>query len=140
MDKNRSELFGQFTYDDSLTYEELLVLEESLKAELQDLLLQTRAVHLDFTPMGDALMCQCAYESHDPEVYRHIAEEAAHILPQGITGRLLCLDKNLATQHLYWIARGQWQEKEYPLPSIPPAGLQVRHVELQAETENTSDD
>ena len=128
MDKNRSELFGQFSYDDSLTYEDLLVLEKSLMAEIREILLQAGGVHLDFTPMGDALMCQCAFESHQLTIYREIAEETARHLPDGVKGRLLCLDKDLAVQHFYWLTRGQWQEEERALPLQAPDRLEVRHV------------
>ena len=92
MDKNRSEVFGQFSYDESLTYEELLDVESTLIADLEALLLRAGATHLDFTPLGDALMCQCAFEAHKLYVYRKIAQEAAALLPRGVTGRLLCLD------------------------------------------------
>ena len=135
MDKNRSELFGQFSYDDSLTYEELLVLEKSLMAEIREILLQAGAVHLDFTPMGDALMCQCAFESHQLEIYRDRAEATARHLPHGVNGRLLCLDKNLAVQHLYWIMRGQWQEEEKILPQLAPDGAEVYHVSVEETTD-----
>jgi len=134
MDKNRSELFGQFSYDDSLTYEELLVLESSLMAEIEMLLLQAGAVHLDFTPLGDALMCQCAFDAHQLNVYRDIARKMAQCLPHGINGRLLCLDKNLSVQHFYWITRGQWQEEELPLPLTPPDGVKVNRVPLPPPT------
>ena len=96
MDKNRSEVFGQFSYDESLTYEELLDVESTLIADLEALLMRAGATHLDFTPLGDALMCQCAFEAHKLYVYRKIAQEAAALLPRGVTGRLLCLDKSLA--------------------------------------------
>jgi len=35
MDKNRSELFAHFSYDDSLTYEALLEVEEDLTREVE---------------------------------------------------------------------------------------------------------
>ena len=36
MDKNRSELFAHFSYDDSLTYEALLEVEEELTREVRE--------------------------------------------------------------------------------------------------------
>jgi hypothetical protein len=51
MDKNRSELFAHFSYDDSLTYEALLEAEEELTREVELLLQRAGAAHLDFTPM-----------------------------------------------------------------------------------------
>ena len=94
MDKNRSELFAHFSYDDSLTYEALIEVEEDLTRDVELLLQRAGAAHLDFTPLGDALMFQCVFEAHRPYVYRKIALEIAALLPQGVRGRLLCLDKN----------------------------------------------
>lgn len=127
MDKNRSELFGHFSYDDSLTYEQLLDVEAALTSDLEDLLLRAGASHLDFTPMGDALMLQCAFEAHKLYVYRKIALEAAGLLPQGVRGRLLCLDKDFTSLHVYWIRPGCWQEEERAVPEDPPKGLKTWH-------------
>ena len=118
MDKNRSELFAHFSYDDSLTYEALLEVEEDL----------TGAAHLDFTPLGDALMFQCVFEAHRLYVYRKIALEIAALLPQGVHGRLLCLDKNFESMHVFWLRPGEWQEEERPVPEDPPSGLKTWRI------------
>lgn len=128
MDKNRSELFGRLSYDDSLTYEQLLAAEAALTLALEELLLRAGAAHLDFTPLGDALLFQCAFEAHKLYVYRKIAQETATMLPQGVTGRLLCLDKSLDALHVYWIQSGQWQEEERPVPVNPPHDLKNRRI------------
>ena len=133
MDKNRSEIFGQFSYDESLTYEELLDVANTLSADLEALLQRAGAAHLDFTPLGDALMCQCAFETHKLYVYRKIAQEAAALLPRGVTGRLLCVDKSLAALHVYWIQPGQWQEEERPVPVDPPQGLKTWRVPVASD-------
>ena len=73
MDKNRSELFAHFSYDDSLTYEALLEVEENLTRDVEQLLQRAGAAHLDFTPLGDALMFQCVFEAHRLYVYRNPA-------------------------------------------------------------------
>ncbi len=125
MNKNRSELFGRFSYDDSLTYETLLAVEENLTADLTALLVRANATHLDFTPLGDALMFQCAFEAHRLYVYRKIAMEAAALLPEGVRGQILCLDKDLNSLHIYWLRTGQWQEEEHSVPLEPPPGLRV---------------
>lgn len=125
MDKNRSELFGHFSYDDDLTYEDLLELEEALTAAMTNLLLRAGASHLDFTPQGDALMFQCVFEAHKLYVYRKIAFETATLLPEGVRGRLLCLDKDFNSLHIYWLRRGQWQEEERSVPFEPPQGLKT---------------
>ncbi len=128
MDKNRSELFGRFSYDDSLTYETLLAVEENLTADLTALLVRADATHLDFTPLGDTLMFQCAFEAHKLYVYRKIAMEAAALLPEGVRGQMLCLDKDLNSLHIYWLRAGQWQEEERSVPLEPPPGLRVWRV------------
>ncbi|MDY0260094.1 MAG: hypothetical protein RBR41_10580 [Desulfovibrio sp.] len=125
MDKNRSELFGHFSYDDDLTYEDLLEVEEALTAAMTNLLLRAGASHLDFTPQGDALMFQCVFEAHKLYIYRKIAFETATLLPEGVRGRLLCLDKDFNSLHIYWLRTGQWQEEERSVPFEPPQGLKT---------------
>ncbi|WP_165176162.1 hypothetical protein [Desulfovibrio sp. ZJ369] len=129
MDKNHSELFGRLSYDESLSYEQLLDTEAGLTTALEELLLRAGAAHLDFTPLGDALLFQCAFEAHKLYVYRKIAQETAKILPQGVTGRLLCLDKSLDALHIYWMQTGQWQEEARPVPENPPQNLQNRRID-----------
>lgn len=134
MDKNRSELFGRLSYDEGLTYEQLLDAEAGLSLALEELLLRAGAAHLDFTPLGDALLFQCAFEAHKLYVYRKIAQETAKMLPQGVTGRLLCLDKSLDALHVYWIQTGRWQEEERPVPVSPPQNLKSRRIPSAAGT------
>ncbi len=128
MDKNRSELFAHFSYDDSLTYEALLEVEEDLTRDVEQLLQRAGAAHLDFTPLGDALMFQCVFEAHRLYVYRKIALEIAALLPQGVRGRLLCVDKNFESMHIFWVRPGEWQEEERPVPFDPPASLKTCRI------------
>lgn len=120
MNKNQSEIFGEFTYGESLTYEELLETENMLIDQLDLLFKEGGAEHLDFTPQGDLLMMQCAFEIRNLEILRDIASEIAIILPKGVNGRVLCLEKDLTLVHIFWISKGQWQEKEYELPKKGP--------------------
>ena len=128
MDKNRSELFAHFSYDDSLTYEALLEVEEDLTRDVEQLLQRAGAAHLDFTPLGDALMSQCVFEAHRLYVYRKIALEIAALLPQGVRGRLLCVDKNFESMHIFWLRPGEWQEEERPVPFDPPTNLKTWRI------------
>lgn len=132
MDKNQCEVFARFTYADSLTYEELLEAEAALMARLEALLQDAGGEHLDFTPLGDMLRCQCAFESVDLETFRGIAARVGVILPEGITGRLLALDKSLAGMHLFWVQKGAWQEVEWPVPATAPADAARHDVEVIA--------
>lgn len=125
MDKHRTEIFGEFTYAESLTYEALIAYENALLENLDNIFLEAGAEHLDFTPEGDILRMQCAFESRNLEILRDIAQEIAAILPPHIYGKLLCLEKDLTTYHLFWLQRGQWQEKAYTLPTAAPDGSPV---------------
>jgi len=140
MDKNRSELFAHFSYDDSLTYEALIEVEEDLTRDVELLLQRAGAAHLDFTPLGDALMFQCVFEAHRPYVYRKIALEIAALLPQGVRGRLLCLDKNFESMHIFWLRHGEWQEEERPVPLDPPQSLKVWRIAGAAPQPRASDE
>lgn len=128
MNKNQSEIFGEFTYPDSMTYESLLGCEDLLIEQLDNIFHDAGAEHLDFTPMGDMLMMQCAFEIKNLEILRDISQEIASLLPAGLNGRLLCLDKNLVSCHIFWIRKGQWQEKDYILPTIGPDDAPVHKV------------
>lgn len=126
MDKNRSEIFGQFCYDDSLTYEELIESEELLVANLESLLKEAGASHLDFTPSGDMLRFQCSMSEHDIGHYRDVAGKIAAVLPDGIRGRLVCLDKYLTPEtafFFFWIDKQGWQEARRAFPVDAPEGL-----------------
>ena len=140
MDKNRSELFAHFSYDDSLTYEALIEVEEDLTRDVELLLQRAGAAHLDFTPLGDALMFQCVFEAHRLYVYRKIALEIAALLPQGVRGRLLCLDKNFESMHIFWLRHGEWQEEERPVPLDPPQSLKVWRIAGAAPQPRASDE
>jgi len=125
VDKNQTEIFGEFTYPESMTYEELLDTEEFLKVQLDSLFLDAGAEHLDFTPLGDILMLQCAFECRNLEILRDIVQEVASLLPEDMCGRILCLEKNLVSYHLFWIKRGEWQEGEYNLPKWGPTNAPI---------------
>lgn len=128
MDKNSSKVYGAFIYADSLTYHELLEREAKLKEDLDKLFLTFGAQHIDFTPLGDMLMFQCAFEEHDDERYRQLAASCATFLPEKITGRFLCLEKNLDSCMLFWIKSLQWQEVRVRLPVVPPPDTPVHKV------------
>lgn len=128
MDKNQIEIFGELTYSEHLTYEELLDRERVLLEQLDGIFLDAGAAHLDFTPHGDLLMLQCAFEYRNLEIMRDIAQEVAAVLPDGIRGRIFCLEKNLAYGHMFWVAPLQWQEREFELPFRAPEGTPVNKI------------
>lgn len=128
MDKYRVEIFAEFTYSQKLTYEDLLTLENGLRENMESIFQSAGAEHLDFTPMGDLLMFQCAFEARNLEILRDVAQEMAAILPEGVSGLLMCLEKNLASYHLFWLKPRQWSEKECKLPRTAPPELPVYKI------------
>lgn len=135
MDKNQTEIFGELTYAESLTYEELLQIETELMEQIDNIFLDAGAEHLDFTPLGDILMFQCAFEFRNLEIMRDISEDLASTLPRGVRGRILCLEKNLTSYHIFWVFRGKWQEKAYTLPSSGPEDAQTHIVKSEDSKE-----
>lgn len=133
MDKYQSEVFGEFTYSESMTYEELLASENYLLANMEEIFADAGAEHLDFTPLGDILMTHCVFTVQNLEIFRDMAQMIATILPRDIQGRLMCLKKDLSSYHTFWIKRGEWREMEYILPKRPPADAPINEVPTPLE-------
>ena len=123
MEQTSSEIFCQFIYDESFTYDELLQIEENLISSIEDLLHRSGAEHIDFTPLGDTLMLQCAYSEHKIYIFRKLACKLAELLPPKISGRVVCLSHALDACQVYWLKHNEWQEQNIPLPETPPEGL-----------------
>lgn len=128
MGRYQCEMFGRFIYGDILTYEELQDVEALFVPRLDDLLQKAGAAHVDFTPTGDILLVQCAFEAQKPYIFRKLSQELAALLPQAVHGNLLFLKKDLSTQHLYWLEAGSWREEERLLPENTPHDLPERTV------------
>lgn len=123
--------FAHFSYDDSLTYEALLEVEEDLTRDVELLLERAGAAHLDFTPWAMPSCSSAFFEAHRLYVYRKIALEIAALLPQGVRGRLLCIDKNFESMHVFWLRSGEWQEEERPVPPRPASQPQTWRIAWQ---------
>jgi hypothetical protein len=125
MDKTSSEIFGHFIYDESLTYDELLKLEDFFRNEIQDLLERAEAQNIDFTPLGDSLMVQCSFDGHKVYIFRKIACDLAENLPGTISGKLVCISHSLDACHIYWLHSKKWEEQTFPIPHAAPEGLKM---------------
>lgn len=130
MNKYLAEIFAEFTYAESMTYEDLLYNENLLMENLESIFKEGGTEHLDFTPLGDMLMAQCAMEIPNREILLDMAQEIAFILPKNIMGRMLCLHKNLKSYDLFWLSRGKWSEKEFNLPGKSPEGIKIQTVKV----------
>ncbi|WP_027193207.1 hypothetical protein [Megalodesulfovibrio gigas] len=82
-------------YSQSISYHELQEVEQALMAQIQDVLAQYDAVHLDFWGYGDLLRLECGLEQFDPEALADCCRELAAFLPDGVSARVLGIDKNL---------------------------------------------
>ena len=133
MNKYLSEIFAEFTYADSMSYSDLLICENMLMENLEGIFKDGGAEHLDFTPLGDMLMSQCALEIRNLEILRDIAQEIAIILPKNIRCRILCLQKSLDTYDMFWIERGKWSEKQYSLSQLPPEGVKINLLKVNED-------
>ncbi len=135
MNNDHTEIFGAFEYDESMTYEELLSVEDRFIDELERLLQDAGTEHLEFSPLGDALMFQCAYAGYKLYIFRKLAQEVAAVLPGGISGRIVCLAHNLVDQRIFWLKRGEWCEESRSIPRAAPGGLRVRQAPAARETD-----
>lgn len=133
MDKTLSEVFGEFTYSQSLTYEALIERERKLLENLDHIFLEAGAEYLDFTPLGDILKLQCGFENHDLDAFEDVARKIAAILPKSVRGRVVCLQKNLNSFHIYWLKQNEWREADIDLPANPPEHLPIHKLEPDAK-------
>lgn len=110
------EMFGHFEYGEDLTYQELLDREAMLTRDTQELLQDFQAVHLNYIPLGDALMLQCVFKRYDPELFQEICDGLSPLLCQAVTGRVLFVDKLLNSLHIYSLTEQGWQEADLRIP------------------------
>ena len=121
MSKFHCEMFGHFIYDEHLTYQELLDVEAQLIGNTQILLENLRAEHIHFSPLGDELMLQCAFDDYDGEHFQDICEALRPCLHPSVDARLLFVDKHLSGLRIYYINHRAWREEQIPLLSTQEA-------------------
>ena len=130
MDTSSSELFGHLVYAESLTYEQLLDIEERITQDIESILESAEADHVDFTPIGDALFFQCSFSAYKQYIFRKIACDLVQILPAGISGRLFCLSHTLGYYSLYYVQPAEWRENRVMIPDVPSTDLKHWHVQM----------
>ena len=110
MNKFDCEMYGHFAYDDILSYDALLERESWMIGQIQMLLEENEAEHIDFTPQGDALMVQCAFGAYDPESFFPICKQLCHVFPPQMEGRLLFINKHLGSLRIFHFTHKDWKE------------------------------
>lgn len=112
------EMFGHFEYSEDMTYQELLDRESMLTQDTKELLQEFQAIHLNYTPLGDVLMLQCVFKHYDPELFHEICDALSPLLCQSVTGRLVFVDKQLNSIHIYSLTEQDWHEAELRIPTV----------------------
>ena len=107
MAKYNCEVFGLIAYSLEISYHELYELEERLLAELQEVLEESGAVHLDFWGYGDTLQVQCSFGDFDVGALESVCQEIASLLPQDARARFVCVDKHLRTLQVFYLQNNQ---------------------------------
>ena len=118
MAKYPCEMFGNFFYNPNLTYEQLHELEADLLREVDPLLSNQGAVHLDFTPRGDGLCLQCEFLDFDPEFFASLAKKLAQIIIDDTQARLLFVDKEeLHKLYIFYLRKNKFTQEEVIIKS-----------------------
>lgn len=113
MAKYQSEMFGMFFYSPKLTYEQLYEHEEVLLREVDLLLTEEGAEHLDFIPSGDCLRLQCEFVDFDKIQFNEIANKIKDLVPSHIEARLLCVDKaGMKNLYIFNISKSTVEQDE----------------------------
>jgi hypothetical protein len=133
MAKYRYEMFGNMTYGEEMTYEELIEHEQNLIAGMSDFLSEMGASHIDFRPLGDALYVQCVFDDQDARNFEDVCEAAARLAGDHMEGRLLFFGRDLRRLYCFFMADGAWQGGRLNMPT-PHEGLEQVPPEMQYRT------
>ncbi len=112
----KTELFGHVVYSPELTYEDLLAREEEVKEHIRAVLTEHGGDFLHFEALGDTLRVQCVFQAGDEDFFQALCAAVAPWFNEGISARLLFIDKDLESLFFYGIRDGAWQEAVLALP------------------------
>ena len=116
MAKYPCEMFGNFFYNPNLTYEQLHELEADLLREVDPLLSNEGAVHLDFTPQGDGLRLQCEFSDFDPDFFNSLAKKLAKIIIDDTQARFLFVDKEEMKEfYIFYLSKNKFAQEKFTL-------------------------
>jgi hypothetical protein len=126
-----TELFAQFVYSLELSYHSLLERETELKAAVAGIWEQHGGEFIHFEEMGDTMRAQCSFVDYAEELFHDICEAVAHYMDSFVEARLVFINKNLETLHIYTISNYSWQECCLRLPDTGPLGLALLERDSQ---------
>ena len=93
-----------------------------LKAAVTAIWEQYGGEFIHFEEMGDTMRAQCAFAKYDEELFHDICEDIAPHMDSFVEARLLFINKDLETLHIFTISNGRWQECCLSLPDTGPLG------------------
>lgn len=120
MARNATELFAQFVYSLELSYDSLLERESELKASFTAILEQYGGEFIHFEEMGDTMRAQCAFARYEEDLFHDICDDIAPQMDFFVEARLLFVNKDLDTLHIFVVNNGKWQESCLRLPEAGP--------------------
>lgn len=119
MPKYKTEIFGQFIYSPEISYDELLELEDEIKAFITDTLDSAGAEFLAFESEGDRTFFQCVLQDSDEENSEQIAGRFAARLNNTLECKMMFVNKML-DMHFYYAMNHKGIKLEKII--LPPAG------------------
>ena len=126
-----TELLAQFVYSLELSYDDLIACEEDLKAKATVFFEQNGGEFIQFEAMGDTLRAQCLFLNYDETLFHQLCEDLLPLINGDIEARLLFVNKDLESLHLYTLTHGKWQECCMMLPVAGPLGHALREEQLE---------
>lgn len=130
MARFRCEMFGHFAYDAALSYEDMLETETRLVAELEALLLDAGAAHLDFVQDGDALEVRCAFMATEVERFAALCWAMSTMLGDSVTARVLFVGTGLAEIYIYGMTQDSCQCSVMEI--MPPDAQKPLDIQIAA--------
>ena len=111
MAKYPCEMFGNFFYNPTLTYDHLHELEANLLRAVDPLLNNEGAAHLDFTPRGDGLRLQCEFSEFEPAFFARLAKKLSDLIIDDTQARLLFVDKEeMGKLYIFYISKSNYEQ------------------------------
>ena len=120
-------MFGHIVYDDKLTYQELLDLEDRVTVTIRTALENFGAQYLEFSPQADALLLECLFPEMDRRINTALCDALIRQLGAKVLARLAFMDRRMDHVAFYFLGCGKWKEQVLSIPH-PREALSGRMV------------
>lgn len=113
-----TEMFANFIYSPEIGYNELLVLEGTLKDEISEVLYANNAEHVSYDVNADSIRIQCSFTQYNEHFFHKICDQILPFLKFNVEGKILFLHRDISSLHIYTIFNGDWQESSIFVPHV----------------------